>query len=317
MTPKSPKQKLLSIGKVARETGLSIDTLRMWERRYGAPQSIRLPSGHRRYAADEVERLQIAARALQAGYRASQVAAMPLDQLRAMLRAGRRKSELPTYITESGSELDRQDLAVIEDWIDAAVRFDELTLTSGFLESWGRLGPMRFLQERAAPFLKRVGDSWASGELSIADEHFAGERLGDFLSSIWRRRNEQTIGPKVVLATLPDELHHLGLQMAATVVTLADCRAIYVGASSPPDEIARAVRQSGAPIVAISASATMPKAQVREHLTALRRELHPEVELVCGGESAPDPGEVPGITVITVLQDFQDWLKARSASVPA
>lgn len=313
MTSTKTKYKLLSIGKVASETGLSIDTLRMWERRYGAPKSIRLPSGHRRYAPEEIERLRIAARALESGYRAGQVAAMPLDQLRAMIRAGRRKDELPTYVTETGAELEKHDLSVIESWIDAAVRFDELTLTSGFLESWGRLGPMRFIQERAAPFLKRIGDGWASGELSIADEHFAAERLGDFLASIWRRRNEQTIGPKVVLATLPGELHRLGLQMAATVVTLADCRAFYMGASSPPVEIARAVRQSGAAIVAISISETTSRAAARTLLQELRELLPADVALVCGGEGAPcGDDHVPGVLTERVFQKFHDWLKARS-----
>jgi len=47
----------LSIGDVVRATGISEATLRAWERRYGFPQPQREPSGHRRYAAEEVERI--------------------------------------------------------------------------------------------------------------------------------------------------------------------------------------------------------------------------------------------------------------------
>ncbi|HEX2266183.1 MAG TPA: DICT sensory domain-containing protein [Solirubrobacterales bacterium] len=47
----------LSIGDVVRATGLGEATLRAWERRYGFPQPEREPSGHRRYAAEEVERI--------------------------------------------------------------------------------------------------------------------------------------------------------------------------------------------------------------------------------------------------------------------
>jgi MerR family transcriptional regulator, light-induced transcriptional regulator len=47
----------LSIGDVVRATGLGESTLRAWERRYGFPQPQREPSGHRRYAADDVARL--------------------------------------------------------------------------------------------------------------------------------------------------------------------------------------------------------------------------------------------------------------------
>lgn len=47
----------LSIGDVVRATGLGEATLRAWERRYGFPQPEREPSGHRRYATEEVERI--------------------------------------------------------------------------------------------------------------------------------------------------------------------------------------------------------------------------------------------------------------------
>ena len=47
----------LSIGDVVKATGLGEATLRAWERRYGFPDPQREPSGHRRYGAEEVERI--------------------------------------------------------------------------------------------------------------------------------------------------------------------------------------------------------------------------------------------------------------------
>jgi DNA-binding transcriptional MerR regulator len=47
----------LSIGEVVRATGVGEATLRAWERRYGFPVPRRQPSGHRRYAVEEVERI--------------------------------------------------------------------------------------------------------------------------------------------------------------------------------------------------------------------------------------------------------------------
>lgn len=40
---------LLTIGELAEHTGLTPQQVRMWETRYGFPDPIRLPSGHRRY----------------------------------------------------------------------------------------------------------------------------------------------------------------------------------------------------------------------------------------------------------------------------
>lgn len=44
----------LSIGDLARLTGVPVVTLRTWETRYGVPRPHRLPSGHRRFAESEV-----------------------------------------------------------------------------------------------------------------------------------------------------------------------------------------------------------------------------------------------------------------------
>jgi len=57
----------LTIREVARRTGIAAPTLRMWEARYGFPVPGRLSSGHRRYSADEVERLREVARDRDAG----------------------------------------------------------------------------------------------------------------------------------------------------------------------------------------------------------------------------------------------------------
>jgi DNA-binding transcriptional MerR regulator len=48
----------LSIGDVVAATGVGEATLRAWERRFGFPRPRREPSGHRRYSAEEVERIR-------------------------------------------------------------------------------------------------------------------------------------------------------------------------------------------------------------------------------------------------------------------
>ena len=58
---------MLTIGQLAQLTGVQAGTLRMWESRHGFPRAERLPSGHRRYAQDEVERVLEVVRARDAG----------------------------------------------------------------------------------------------------------------------------------------------------------------------------------------------------------------------------------------------------------
>lgn len=57
----------LSIGDVAAQTGIGESTLRMWESRYAFPTPRRLPSGHRRYSAQDLARIQAVVRARDEG----------------------------------------------------------------------------------------------------------------------------------------------------------------------------------------------------------------------------------------------------------
>ena len=57
----------LTIGQLAELTGVQPGTLRMWEARHGFPRAERLPSGHRRYAEADVERVLEVVRARDGG----------------------------------------------------------------------------------------------------------------------------------------------------------------------------------------------------------------------------------------------------------
>jgi DICT domain-containing protein len=93
----------LTIREVARETGVPEGTLRMWETRYGFPEPERLPSGHRRYSGDDVQRVRQVSRDREAGMsmpaaieRAQQLASEPEPSIFAGVR--RRRPDLQPYL---------------------------------------------------------------------------------------------------------------------------------------------------------------------------------------------------------------------------
>jgi MerR family transcriptional regulator, light-induced transcriptional regulator len=51
-------QSLLTIGELARRAGISTQLVRAWEQRFGFPEPVRLPSGHRRYTDADVRSVQ-------------------------------------------------------------------------------------------------------------------------------------------------------------------------------------------------------------------------------------------------------------------
>ncbi|MGA0089539.1 MAG: MerR family transcriptional regulator, partial [Burkholderiaceae bacterium] len=74
----------LSIAAVERDTGLSKDTLRVWERRYGFPNPERDHFGERIYSIDQVDRLRAIRRLMDAGYRPGKIIGLSLEDLQAL-----------------------------------------------------------------------------------------------------------------------------------------------------------------------------------------------------------------------------------------
>ena len=58
MTKSDSPAPYVSIAAVERDTGLSKDTLRVWERRYGFPQPDRDNNGERSYPHEQLEKLR-------------------------------------------------------------------------------------------------------------------------------------------------------------------------------------------------------------------------------------------------------------------
>ena len=87
----------LNISAVERDTGLSKDVLRMWERRYGFPKPERDDNGERQYAPADLSKLRAIKRLMDVGMRPGKLMAHSLDELNALAdaRAVPRRDQLP------------------------------------------------------------------------------------------------------------------------------------------------------------------------------------------------------------------------------
>ncbi len=289
----------LTIGAVSRSTGIPVNTLRTWERRYGFPTPRRSDGGQRLYHPQVVARLRLVARALELGHRPRQVVGLPFEQLRKLVGPNLGDAE-PVDVVVSE----------IESWIQAARQLDGETLERGFQSECARLGLEVFLQERASPFLRRLGEAWSEGELDVAHEHFASDRLRHFLTSSWRPLSDRARGASIVCANLPGEQHFLGLHMAAAMAALYGFRVIFLGPNTPLTSIASSVRQSDAVAVMISVSSSAAPDEVVLDLGRLRALLPAPVELLVGGAGAPR--SMGGVNAIERLKQLSNWAAATS-----
>ena len=300
---------LLTIGALSSATGIPIDTIRTWERRYGYPLPERKPSGHRVYSLSTVPRLRRVAQAIAQGHRAAEVLPASESALEVLLASLPRAIAEPAAASQGSlpsGMLMPADASEALEWVRA---FDGDRLRRWFHTDWARLGPLQFLEYRAAAFLRAVGDAWEAKQLEVRHEHFASAVLGDFLRSVRQPLDDRARGPIVALATLPGELHGLGLQMAALVFALAGWRALILGVDTPIEQIAALTREVA--IVAVALSCVDPHgAKNAAEVRALRRKLPRAVSLIVGGSSAP---EVVGTVTLPNLASLDQWLRFSKA----
>jgi methanogenic corrinoid protein MtbC1 len=301
----------LSIGALSRATGIAVETLRTWESRYGFPRPERKPSRHRVYRVSDAPRLRRIAHALALGHRAGQVVGASDEELARLLEASG-ASSLPAAGGAGAVLPAGDDLPTLLRLVRA---FDGPRLTRLFLSDWARLGPVEFLEGRAAPLVRAVGEAWQAGDLEIRHERFLSERVGDLLRALRLPFEERASGPLVVLATLPGEAHGIGLQMAALVAAAAGCRTLSLGSQVPIPQIASLARDLGARAAAISVSRSSRGAATAAALRRLREALPRRVLLVVGGEGAP--ASRAGFESLPTLRGLDAWARRLVSGLAA
>ena len=298
-------QDYLSIGDLSEITGIGVHTLRVWEKRYGAPHSQRLPSGHRRYPKDEVPRLKAIASALESGYRASKVVTATMEELQGLM--GLKSINNP----KSDSNSKKQDKLsssklVVEGWMNLIHAGKDDSLLSSFHEQFGRHGALDFICNLAVPLLERIGNGWETGELSITHEHFASECLVSFLSEKWRQMNVRKIGPKVLITTLPGESYTLGVLMCALITSITNSKIMYLGLNNPIEEIIDASAKYNVNFVTISISHNFDFVTSKKLLIELRENIEKEIPIVTGGKGSPC--NIEGVQYIDSFEEYYSFL---------
>ena len=276
---------LLSIGDICSETGLSPDVVRVWERRYGFPKPVRLPSGHRRYQREDLNRLRLLTECVASGHRPSRLAGMG-------------EAELKRLLLSAGPE---PSAGILQPLLGAVMEMDTLRTRHLLLEAHRDLGLKRFLTEVVSPLLDRVGMAWAEGSLGIQQEHLLSEILEDLLRPLRHGYPPNPLLGTVLLATLPGERHRLGLLMVALLYASRGYRVELLGVDSPVAAIAGAARALKAAKVAVSLSIQSSGEPTRRLLRDLQERLPQGCALVIGGQGAARTRKLPGVERLIAL----------------
>jgi DNA-binding transcriptional MerR regulator len=225
----------LRIGELSRRTGVSAELLRAWERRYGLLRPRRTEGGFRLYSPADERRVSLMRSHMQRGVSAAEAARLA--------------------VTEADGHVRAQDEPVLQrraqELREALNALDESAAQSTLDSVLAEFAPETVLSDLVLPYLRELGERWASGEASVGQEHFASQLLRGRLLGL-ARGWDRGAGPRAVLACAPGEQHDLGLIAFGLALRARGWRITYLGQDTPLETLAETARSVGPEAIVIA-----------------------------------------------------------------
>ncbi|MEO5922825.1 MAG: MerR family transcriptional regulator [Bryobacteraceae bacterium] len=256
---------------VAKITGLSLDTLRGWERRYKAVVPERSERG-RQYGPEHIDRLLLLQQLVQRGHAIGGIAGLPDLELRNLLG----KEPSPPK-GESSDELLSPVLSAIGSF-DSATAGQELSRLAAMLS------PRDLVYQVVLPLMREVGTRWHNGTFVIAQEHLTSQLLRNLLGSMMRLFGKSNTGLKFVLATPTGESHEFGILAAAMLSSIEGFETVYLGADLPAADIATTAVRTSAQVIILGV--TLATETVAAEIRSIAAAMPETTELWIGGAAA-------------------------------
>jgi DNA-binding transcriptional MerR regulator/methylmalonyl-CoA mutase cobalamin-binding subunit len=298
---------MFNISAVERETGLSKDVLRIWERRYGFPKPSRDDNGERQYSNADVLKLRAMKRLMDVGMRPGRIIGSTHGELAALAdaRAASRREQAPLPI-------EREIVTLLKS-------HDAAALALAFAKLLMKQGLQAFVLDTMGLLNRAIGDAWMRGELAVFEEHLYTEQLGVAVRSAINAFPRASGTPRVLLTTFPGEQHGLGLLMVEALLVAEGAQCVSLGTQTPLDDIRRAALAHEANVLALSFSSAFPVRQAGDGLAALRRQLPAPIALWAGGDMTRRVRKtLPGVSLMpdlgAAIGALREW---RAAQAPA
>jgi methanogenic corrinoid protein MtbC1 len=168
------------------------------------------------------------------------------------------------------------------------------------------------------PALVEVGERWASGEISVADEHYATAITQGIIGALAPRiRTRPSSGRLAIVACAPGEQHALGSQMVTDVLEAHGWEAIGLGASMPAADLAAMVDAERPDAVCLSASVPETMPGLADALARMRAQDDPPL-LIVGGRAWLDlpPDQAAGFGADAQVSDPLELIRVLTERFP-
>lgn len=237
----APGASWMPIGELSRRLGVSTDLLRKWELRYAVLNPERTPGNQRLYSRVDEARARVMLRHLQEGMPAAQAAELAIG-------ARFRISNAAT--TAATVEKAAHARAALRDALEL---YDETSADQALEKLLANFTATAVIRDVLLPYVYDIGQRWAAGEVSVAQEHFVSAFTHSRLLS-FARGWDRGLGPRALLACAPDEQHTFGLIAFGIALHQLGWRITYLGADTPISAIAEAATRVSPRLTAVAAA---------------------------------------------------------------
>ena len=162
----------------------------------------------------------------------------------------------------------------------------------------------RLFDEVLQPAMVEIGERWAAGTLTVAQEHELSELVRDLIAQLTvRHLPEETGVPVIVAACVAGEKHELGLRMVAGMLRERGAQVHFLGADVLPQFIVESVERLAPSIVLLSVSLPEHVPALHETLATLQAATGPSPcpTVLVGGHALAGQDSIAGYTDVRVL----------------
>ena len=272
---------MYTIKRAAQLTGISLSTLRAWERRYGVVSPARSDGRYRLYSDADLRALGIMASLVNEGWSAREAAAETKERTSG-------SASTPTPEPPAGPA-EPSALPGVDRLVEAAQRLDPVVVADVLDDAFARAAFERVVDDWLMPALLAIGDAWADGRISVAGEHLLSYAVQRRLAAAYEAAAARANGPVVTLGLPTGARHELGILAFAVAARRAGFSTAYVGADLPHDdwEVAVGARSADAVVLAVTRPADVAPAR---QLCVRVLEAHPDLVVFVGGARQDEIG---------------------------
>lgn len=213
-------------------------------------------------------------------------AAQRLGDMAALVSSGvpPEVAALRVRVRDQSAEAERPDAALGDPdaLADVAVGFDVDGLNRVLDENFA-LGTLdEVVDGWLLPALHRLGEAWADGRVSVAEEHFVSASVHRRLARAYDETPRPTEGPRVLVGLAAGSRHELGVLAFATALRQRGVDTVYLGGDVPVAAWVEAVQEHRPDGVVIAVPGREDVVGSRELVSALVA-IDPDLSIMVGG----------------------------------